>query len=150
MLILHAHVNVSGNCVHCIDAEFPILMYVSVLSTGTQLLRVERLSACSSFFTNIYIIKCYVYNINFIHKNLRYLTASICVLIKWSVISIFVVTIFFDSSFSVRVFARAPFWEMLRFPAAIIWLSENPRPMWIESIASIVISLSDLAWLCCD
>ena len=56
------------------------------------------------YFTVVYIIKFYVYNINFILKKFKILSTPICPLLKQTVISIFVVSIIFDSSFSVKVF----------------------------------------------
>ena len=88
-------------------------------------------------FTSIYIIKCYVYNVNFIPKKFKIFDNFNLSLIKRSVIPIFVVSRIFDSSFSVKVFHRLPVWEMLQFLATIIWLSENPQPMRIGSIVSV-------------
>ena len=50
--IVHAHANVSGNCVCYTDAEIqklPKLMRTSVLLIGTQMLRQKILSFCFIF-----------------------------------------------------------------------------------------------------
>ena len=50
--VVHAHANLSDNYVRCVDAEiweFQMLIKVSVLLMGTQLLRLEKLSVCIIF-----------------------------------------------------------------------------------------------------
>ena len=108
---MHAHANVSGNCVRCIDAEIqevPILMCVSILLIGTQLLRLERLSVYINFLP-AFIPSNFMYMMSTLFpRNLKYLTTPIYPLIRRYVIPIFVVSIEFDSSFTVKVFDRPP------------------------------------------
>ena len=79
-------------------------MCVSVLLVVTHLLCLERLFVCINILL-LFISSNFMYIIATLSsRNLKYLTTPICPLLKQTVISIFVVSIIFDSSFSVKVF----------------------------------------------
>ena len=107
-------------------------MFTSVLFIGIQLLRLE--TNCKIFLYHFYhLISIIILS----PKPWKYLKTLIYSMIRWSVILMFVVIIVFDSWFGDNVFDRSPIWEMLRFLAATIRLSGNPKTQkrnWIYSI----------------